>query len=92
LDRPAVGLRPGRLLPLYPIGYFSGRFWIEGLRVDPAHVIGGLRLNQWIALTVVMAASAYLVVDRYRNRRTAAPTDDVSQTVEHERAGGSVVG
>ena len=85
-------LRPGRLLPLYLIGYFSGRFWIEGLRVDSAHVIGGLRLNQWVALTVVIVASAYLVVDWYRNRRNSAPIEEVSQTVEHERAGGSVVG
>jgi prolipoprotein diacylglyceryltransferase len=92
LDRPAVGLRPGRLLPLYPIGYFSGRFWIERLRVDPSHVVGGLRLNQWVSLTVVMVASAYLVVAEYWDRRIAARAYDVSQTVEHEPAGGGVVG
>ena len=41
-----IKLRPGRLFALYLAGYFTGRFWIEGLRIDPAHVFAGLRLNQ----------------------------------------------
>ena len=38
-------LRPGRLLGVYVLGYGIGRFWVEGLRIDPAHEIGGLRLE-----------------------------------------------
>lgn len=64
-----VRLREGRLFAVYLIGYFSGRFWIEGLRIDPAHEFGSLRLNQWVALTVVFAASCYLLVDQRRSRR-----------------------
>ena len=57
-------LRPGRLLAVYVAGYFTGRFWIEGLRIDPANSGGGLRLNQWVSLFVVAAAVLYLVIDR----------------------------
>lgn len=60
-------LRPGRLLAVYLIGYFSGRFWIEGLRIDPANAGGGWRLNQWVAMSVVVLAALYLFVDRRRH-------------------------
>lgn len=61
-----VPLRPGRLFAVYLAGYFSGRFWIEGLRIDPAHEFGGLRLNQWVAAIVVIASVVFLIVDRVR--------------------------
>lgn len=65
IDR-RVRLRPGRLFAVYLAGYFAGRFWIEGLRIDPAHEFGGLRLNQWVSLVVVAGAVSFLVVDRLR--------------------------
>jgi prolipoprotein diacylglyceryl transferase len=53
-------LRPGRLFYLYAAGYTVMRFFIEGLRIDPAHHAGGLRLNQWVSLVVfVVATSAF---------------------------------
>ena len=61
-----VRLRPGRLFAVYLAGYFSGRFWIEGLRIDPAHEFGGLRLNQWVAAIVVAASVVFLIADRVR--------------------------
>ncbi len=61
-----VRLRPGRLFAVYLAGYFSGRFWIEGLRIDPAHEFGGLRLNQWVSAAVVIASIVFLIVDRVR--------------------------
>jgi prolipoprotein diacylglyceryl transferase len=54
----------GRAFALYAAAYTAGRFWIEGLRVDPAHVVLGLRLNQWVSLAVFVAAVGYLVVRR----------------------------
>ncbi len=66
-------LRPGRLFAMYVVGYATGRFWIEGLRIDPAHNIGGLRLNQWVALIVGMLALLYLVVDWIRHRGLVEP-------------------
>ena len=67
LDR-RMWLRPGRLFAVYLAGYFSGRFWIEGLRIDPAHVFGGLRLNQWVAAMVVVASVEFLLAD-WRSHR-----------------------
>jgi prolipoprotein diacylglyceryl transferase len=73
-------LRPGRLFAFYVLGYFAGRFWIEGLRIDPAHTIAGLRLNQWVSIVAVVGAAGYLLVDRARNatrgeRSTYEPAD-----------------
>jgi prolipoprotein diacylglyceryltransferase len=51
----------GRTFALYAAAYCVGRFWIEYLRVDEAHHILGLRLNDWTALLVFAAALTYLV-------------------------------
>jgi prolipoprotein diacylglyceryl transferase len=70
-------LRPGRLFAMYVVGYSIGRFWVEGLRIDPAHLVGGLRLNQWVALIVGAIAAGYLLLDWQRHRGDAAlPMDE----------------
>lgn len=78
IDR-RMRLKPGRLFAVYLAGYFAGRFWIEGLRIDRAHVIGGLRLNQWVAALVVVASVEFLLLD-WRSRREdvaiAVPVDE----------------
>jgi prolipoprotein diacylglyceryl transferase len=65
-------LRPGRLFAMYVVGYAIGRFWIEGLRIDPAHAAGGLRLNQWVSLIVGAIALLYLVIDWLQHRDAVA--------------------
>jgi phosphatidylglycerol---prolipoprotein diacylglyceryl transferase len=55
--RPA----PGQLFVMYIMGYGLGRFWVEGLRIDPADEIAGLRLNQWVALAAVVVGGIVLV-------------------------------
>ncbi|MEO7370416.1 MAG: prolipoprotein diacylglyceryl transferase, partial [Ilumatobacteraceae bacterium] len=77
IDR-RFALRPGRLFAMYVVGYASGRFWIEGLRIDPAKTAGGLRLNQWVALVVGLLALAYLLVDRWQAQRAQPAADDVA--------------
>ena len=67
--------RPIRLLALYVIGYGSGRFWIEGLRIDAAKEGGGLRLNQWMAIVLVVGGLAYLLYCRLRPVVRAESTD-----------------
>jgi prolipoprotein diacylglyceryl transferase len=52
----------GRAFALYVAAYTVGRAWIEYLRVDEAHHILGLRLNDWTSMVVFVAAVAYLVV------------------------------
>jgi prolipoprotein diacylglyceryl transferase len=56
----------GRTFALYVAAYTVGRAWIEWLRVDSAHHILGLRLNDWTSLVVFLGAVAYLYVNRHR--------------------------
>lgn len=65
-------LRPGRLFAVYVVGYGIGRFWVEGLRIDPADDFGGLRFNQWVALVAAVGAAAYLLIDWWRHRGAEA--------------------
>ena len=51
-----------RLFALYVSGYGLGRLWIEGLRIDDASVIGGLRWNQWVAIAAIVGGLIYLAV------------------------------
>ncbi|MEV5493475.1 prolipoprotein diacylglyceryl transferase family protein [Streptomyces bobili] len=64
----------GRAFALYAAVYAAGRFWIEYLRVDGAHRILGLRLNDWTALLVFAVAVACLVATA---RRAADGRDGV---------------
>ncbi|MEU1263061.1 prolipoprotein diacylglyceryl transferase [Streptomyces cellulosae] len=52
----------GRAFALYVAGYCAGRFWIEYMRVDEAHHILGLRLNNWTAVLVLLLAVLYIVL------------------------------
>lgn len=52
----------GRAFALYVAAYTVGRFWIEYMRVDDAHHILGLRLNDWTSMVVFAAAVAYMVI------------------------------
>lgn len=87
IDR-RMKLRPGRLLAVYAVGYAIGRFWIEGLRIDPAREGGGWRLNQWVSLTVVVLAAGYLLIDFLRHNSddsaSAGAVGDVATDVASE--------
>jgi prolipoprotein diacylglyceryl transferase len=60
----------GALLCLYLALYSAGRFFVEGLRIDPAHEIGPLRLNPVVAAIVFLAAGTAFVA---LARRGGAP-------------------
>lgn len=57
LLRLATRLPNGAIFSLYVAFYSLGRFFIEGLRIDPAHTLGGLRLNQYVALLATMGGA-----------------------------------
>jgi prolipoprotein diacylglyceryl transferase len=59
-------IRAPGLFALYVTVYCFGRFWVELLRVDTAHHIAGLRLNDWVAAAGVVLG---LVWFRYTQRR-----------------------
>ena len=71
IDRRS-NLRPGRLFYMYAAGYTAMRFFIEGLRIDPAHHAGGLRLNQWVSVVVFVLAIAAFTIQVRNDRRTAS--------------------
>lgn len=52
----------GRAFALYVAAYCAGRFWIEYMRVDEAHEILGLRLNNWTSILVFLLAVLYIVL------------------------------
>lgn len=56
----------GRAFALYVAAYTVGRFWFEYLRVDDAHHLWGLRLNDWTSMVVFVAAVAYMVISAKR--------------------------
>lgn len=60
-------LTHGRTFALYVAAYTVGRFWIEALRIDDAHHVLGMRLNDWTALVVFAGAAAYLWLARDRS-------------------------
>ena len=75
VGRRIMNVRPGRLLAGYVIGYGVGRFWVEGLRIDPAKEGAGLRLNQWMAIVLVVGGLVYLLVEARRARVNYRPQD-----------------
>ena len=66
----ALGTRypAGSIFALYVAGYSFARFLIEGIRIDQAHVWGGLRLNQYVALTLFSVACAAFIKLRHSDR------------------------
>ena len=75
----------GRAFALYVVAYCAGRFWIEGLRIDEAELVLGLRLNVWTSVLVFLGAVGYFLVSaRVRPGR--------EEVVEPRRRGAAALG
>ena len=61
-------LRPGRLVLVYIAGYTFVRFFIEGLRIDNANKIAGLRVNEWVSAIIFLVAVLWLAIDIWVHR------------------------
>ena len=71
-------IRPGGLFALYVLIYSAGRVWIETLRIDPSHEIGGVRLNVWVAgLAILLSAAFFVWWQRSWKRGGAVPPPKV---------------
>ena len=72
-------VRPGFISCLYLIGYSFGRFWIEGLRIDPLCIggippfcDGGLRMAQFISIFLFSSGLIgifFLRLKSYKNKQ-----------------------
>ena len=58
--------RPGSLLAVYACGYGLGRLWIEAVRIDPASLVWGVRVNIWMSLVLIVVSALYLLWIRGR--------------------------
>ncbi len=54
-------LKKGMVLPLYILGYGIGRFVVEAVRIDPATLILGIRVNHWVSGGAVLLSILALV-------------------------------
>jgi prolipoprotein diacylglyceryl transferase len=60
-------LRWGRMFGLYLMWYSTGRFFIEGIRLDPSDVYLGLRTNQWSAILAFLVGLGVLMYQRAKH-------------------------
>jgi len=60
--------RPPGIFAAYIALYCLGRFFVELLRVDPAHEFAGLRLNAWVALVGMVVGVVWYVLSQRRGR------------------------
>ena len=58
--------RPGSILAVYACGYGLGRLWIEAVRIDPASLLLGVRVNIWMSLVLIVVSALYLLLTRGR--------------------------
>ena len=76
---PGAPLRPGagdRPAPGEPSRVAAGRvrlrirarsrLWIEAVRIDPASLVWGVRVNIWMSLVLIVASALYLLLTRGR--------------------------
>ncbi|TMQ91931.1 prolipoprotein diacylglyceryl transferase [Actinomadura soli] len=75
-------LTHGRAFALYVAAYTLGRAWIEALRIDEAHEILGLRLNNWASIILFAGAVAYI----YQARNRTGP-ENVGRPAEETASG-----
>lgn len=97
LDR-RLRLGGGQVFALYVVMYSTGRFWIEGLRMDPALEFLGIRLNAWSALGLAVLGVVLFIILRRRgvHREKSAwlpgrePADGDESTVAAGQRGSTV--
>ena len=66
ITNPRRASRPGSLLAVYALGYGLGRLWIEAVRIDPASLLWGVRVNIWMSGVLIVVSAGYLLITRHR--------------------------
>ena len=63
----------GSIFYIYIAGYSFARFFIEGLRIDQAHNLLGMRINQWVSLGVIALGLTLFIRNQRRQREQISP-------------------
>jgi len=63
----------GSIFYIYIAGYSFARFFIEGLRIDQAHNLLGMRINQWVSLSVIALGLTLFIRNQRRQREQISP-------------------
>lgn len=63
----------GSVFYIYIAGYSFARFFIEGLRIDPAHDLFGLRINQWMSVLILTIGLALFLRNQRGQRERISP-------------------
>jgi prolipoprotein diacylglyceryl transferase len=64
-DRKAW-LKAGAILPLWIALYGAARFFVEGLRIDDASLLAGIRVNHWVSGAAVIGGGIWFVLVQRR--------------------------
>jgi prolipoprotein diacylglyceryl transferase len=86
-------IRPPGIFALYVAVYCFGRFWVELLRIDPAHELAGVRLNAWVAAAGFVAGTVWFVLSQRRKgprpamRQRPRPTERMAVPRKRVRPG-----
>ena len=81
-------LRGGRVFWLYVMVYTSGRLWIEMVRIDDAHTFWGIRVNVFVSIVALVAATSIFFWLGARQRRLAVHVPRAQLAAAHEADGG----
>lgn len=73
-----LDLRAGQLFGFYLIGYGTGRFLLEFVRIDEARQYLGLRLNAWTALGVILLGVVIVLLAQKRNAPSRVAPSEVA--------------
>jgi phosphatidylglycerol---prolipoprotein diacylglyceryl transferase len=82
-------LPAGGVFAAYLAGYSFGRFWIEGLRIDTAQYVAGVRFNQVLFGVVCLAAAGWFAW-AFRRARRARDADAALSAVPPGREASAV--
>jgi len=78
-------LKPGQILPLWIMLYGVARFIVEGMRIDEASLIAGVRVNHWVSgAAIVIGAVWFVIIGRRADRRATAEVDGGSTVDDGE--------
>lgn len=72
----------GKVFWAYVAYYTLGRLWIEHLRIDPAHTVGGFRLNEYTSIIVFLVSVGILVFLSLRRPGRETDAEPSVQDVE----------